>query len=73
MDTWSKQSGFPVITVEKSGKDLLISQQSFLLEKAKSSKKYIAATDVEEDEDEKEETPKKYVAFEACGVLFARL
>jgi len=58
MDTWSKQSGFPVITVEKSGKDLLISQKSFLLEKAKSSKKYIAATDVEEDEDEKEETPK---------------
>ena len=73
MDTWSKQSGFPVITVKKSGKDLLISQKSFLLEKAESSKKYIAATDMEEDEDEEEETPKKYVSHGGLGVLFSRL
>ena len=60
MDTWSKQSGFPVLTVKKVGDDLVISQKSFLLEKAESSKKYVAASDVEGGEDdEEEETPAK--------------
>ena len=61
MDTWSKQSGFPVLTVKKDGEELIISQKSFLLEKAESSKKFVAVSDVEGGEDEEEETPKKYV------------
>eukprot|EP00794_Sanderia_malayensis_P004789 gene4789-5416_t len=39
MDTWSKQSGFPVLTIKRDGEDILVSQKSILLEKAESHKK----------------------------------
>ena len=63
MDTWSKQSGFPVLTVKRDGEDLVISQKSFLLEKAESSSKFIAASDVEQGEDEEEEIADEYASF----------
>eukprot|EP00795_Rhopilema_esculentum_P007813 gene7813-13677_t len=57
MDTWSKQSGFPVVTVNKDGNDLVISQKSILLAKAE-SKKAKANEEEEEEEEEEGEKPK---------------
>ena len=43
MDTWTKQKGFPVITLERDGEYLQVKQKSFYLEKdskvGKASKK----------------------------------
>lgn len=58
MDTWSKQSGFPILTVTKDGEDLVISQKSFLLEKVESAKKYVAAATTDDDS-ENDDIPEK--------------
>ena len=57
MDTWSKQSGFPVVTVNKDGNDLVISQKAILLAKAESKK--AKTNDDEEEEEEGGEKPKE--------------
>lgn len=60
MDTWARQSGFPVLTIKRENDDLLISQKSMLLEKyeSKMKKKKLTA-----DDEEKEEAPKEYVEY----------
>ncbi len=58
MDTWSKQSGFPVMTIKREADDILISQRSILLEKALAHKKGKSTEESDEEENE-EEKPKE--------------
>ena len=59
MDTWSRQSGYPVLTVTKDGEDLVISQKSFLLAKAESAKKSKKNKGMKKGEDEDDKVPEE--------------
>ena len=59
MDTWSRQSGYPVLTVTRDGEDLVISQKSFLLAKAESAKKSKKNKGIKKGEDEDDKLPEE--------------
>ena len=59
METWTRQSGFPVLTIKRENDDLLISQKSFLLERADSKRLKKLPDSSEEEGSTDDEAPEE--------------